>query len=391
MDGEILQLPGRGTTVFLAHRPQSPVTSLVATYARGFGHDPAHAPGVAHLHEHLYLATLRTIVTAPMVASAQTHADTMNVSATVLAGHDGQLVTALAAVSPLLAAGRIDDDVRLRECRAIDVELSEWFGNPLLVAGHKLAALATRRHRLARFDECRIGGVSAIGAQDLRAHASRREANHPERLVIVGPRPAEAWLPLLADATGPPRAAPEPGTTEPADGHPGPRTDLAGADSRVYVGIPLHLDTAENAEAAHLAAQLLLHARGPLAEVGNRAGARFRGGSVVPAAGCAVVTGSWIVADARQREAIGIAFSQHRGNAAPALVAAQAAALPQRRSAAVAAPAALAAAIDAWRSGYGIDPTATGPPDPDGIDRFLRAGWDRAVLVGANSARNSPF
>lgn len=390
MDGEILQLPGPAGAVIVAHRPESSTTSLVATYARGFGHDPADTPGVAHLHEHLYLATLRSVMTAPIVAHAQTHADTMKVSATVLTEASSDLVTALTTASHLLAAGRIDDDVRLRECRAIDVELSEWFGNPLLVTGHKIAALATQRHQLARFDECRIGGSSAITAQDLRAHAARHEAIYPERLVIVSSRPAEEWLPV-ADTLRAPSFAPDPTTNAPADEPATPRSDLSGSDSRVYVGIPLHPGTPGNAEAAQLAAQILLHERGPLAEVGKRVGARFRGGSVVPGAGRVVVTGSWLVEDARQREAIGIAMSQHSGQAAPALIATQAAALPERRSAAVTNPATLAATVDAWQSGYGIDPTATSTPCADMIDRCVRTGWNQAVLVGANPARSGPF
>jgi hypothetical protein len=111
----------------------------------------------------------------------------------------------------------------------------------------------------------------------------------------------------------------------------------------------------------------------------------------VPGAGCVVVTGSWLVEDARQREAIGIAVSQHSGQAAPALIAAQAAALPERRSAAVATPADLAAAIDAWQYGYGIDPTSTSTPSASRIDHLLRTGWNQALLVGANPARSAPF
>ncbi|HEX8346800.1 MAG TPA: hypothetical protein VF657_18975 [Actinoplanes sp.] len=68
-----------------------------------------------------------------------------------------------------------------------------------------------------------------------------------------------------------------------------------------------------------------------------------------------------------------------------------AAALPERRSAAAATLATLAAAIDAWQSGYGIDPTATSTPRADRADRLVRTGWKQAVLVGSNPARSGPF
>ncbi|WP_027660735.1 hypothetical protein [Salinispora fenicalii] len=84
-------------------------------------------------------------------------------------------------------------------------------------------------------------------------------------------------------------------------------------------------------------------------------------------------------------------MSQHTGQAAPALIAAQAAALPERRGAAVTNSATLAATIDAWQSGYGVDPTATSAPCGGRIDRFIRTGWNQVVLVGANLARIGPF
>ncbi|WP_019061283.1 hypothetical protein [Streptomyces prunicolor] len=363
---------------------------MIATYAFGFGHDPMHAPGVAHLYEHLYLVTLRAIMTAPMVAQAQTHADTMSVSATVLAEADHELVTAMTTAHRMLAEGRIDDDVRLRECRAIDVELAEWFGNPLLVAGYKLAALATRRPQLARFDECGIGTSSAIAKQDLQTHAALQCVAFPERMVIVGPRPPEDWL-LLAKAMRPSNSAVSRATSHPECGSIGSGEGVPGADSRVYISIPLRLSTPENAEAVQLAAQVLLHGRGPLAAVGDRVGVRFRGGSVVPTAGCAVVTGSWLMENHRQREAIGAAVSQRMGKNSPTLIAAQVATVPERRRAVATTSATLAAAIDDWQSGYGISPTAAGTPGVDEIDQIMWAGWERSVLVGAKTARSEPF
>lgn len=390
MNGEIFQLPGKGGSAIVVHRPGSPTTSVIATYALGFGHDPTHAPGVAHLYEHLYLATLRAIMTAPMVAQAQTHADTMSVSATVLAEADRELVTALTTAPQMLAEGAIDDDARLRECRAIDVELSEWFGNPLLLAGHKLAALATRRPQPARFDECRIGTSATIATQDLQTHAALQDAAFPERVVIVSPRPAAEWL-HLAQVMRPPTSAVVPATSHPGCGRLGSRGGVPGADSRVYIGIPLYLSTPENAEAVQLAAQVLLHGRGPLADVGERVGVRFRGGSVVPTAGCVVVTGSWIIENARQREAIGVAVSQLSRQVSPALITAQATLVPERRRAVAATSATLATAIDDWQSGYGISPTDIGMPSADEIDHIMWAGWERSVLVGAHPARSGPF
>ncbi|MFF1791169.1 insulinase family protein [Kitasatospora sp. NPDC058243] len=360
---------------------------MIATYGLGFGHDPSHAPGVAHLYEHLYLATLRGLMTTPVVVQAQTRADTMSVSATVLSDADRELVGALAETPRLLAAGKVDEGVRMRECRAIDVELSEWFGNPLLLAGHKLAALATRRPGPARFDECRIGASSAIAMTDLRAHAARRAAALPERLVIVGPRPAEEWL-ALVDAVMPCGPADGPAVhTRPGDDLPGPSGDVPGADSRVFVGVPLRLGAPDDAETVQLVARLLSHGAGPLAEVGNRVGARFRGGSVVPTAGCLVVTGSWIAEDSRRREAIGVAMSQYRGRISQSLLTAQAAAVLTERRAAATTSATLATAIDGWQAGSGVNPIADVVPGMDDVKRVIRAGWERSVLVGARPAR----
>jgi predicted Zn-dependent peptidase len=174
MSGEILELSSAGITVVVVHCPESPTTSVVATYAQGFGHDPEDAPGVAHLHEHRYLSGLRTIMCEPLVVQAQTHADRTRVSATVLAGAERELVSALADTARALASDPSDDAVLVRECRAIDVELSEWFGNPMLLAGHRLAALAARRPHLARFDECRVGGTARLTAESRQSEPGRR-------------------------------------------------------------------------------------------------------------------------------------------------------------------------------------------------------------------------
>jgi hypothetical protein len=390
VNGEIFQLPGKGGNVIVVHRPESPTTSVMATYGFGFGHDPMYAPGVAHLYEHLYLATLRAITTVPMVAQAQTHADTMSVSATVLAEADRELVSALTTAPQMLAEGTIDDDVRQRECRAIDVELSEWFGNPLLVAGHKLAALASRRPQPARFDECRIGTSSTIATKDLQTHAALQSAAFPERIVIVGPRPPDEWQ-LLAEVMRPSNSAAVSPTSLLESERLGSRGGVPRAESRVYIGIPLYLGTPENAEAVQLAAQILLHGRGPLAEAGHRAGVRFRGASVIPTAGCVVVTGSWIIENSRQREAIGVAVSQQTGQTPLALITEQAAAVSERRRAVAATSATLATAINDWQSGCGINPTIANTPSADEINHILRAGWERAVLVGSHHAHSEPF
>ncbi|MCL6290264.1 insulinase family protein [Streptomyces fimicarius] len=390
MNGEIFRLPGKDGRVVVVHRPGSPTTSVIATYALGFGLDPTHAPGTAHLYEHLFLATLRALMTAPVMARAQTDADTMSVSATVPAEAGQELIAALAATPRTLAAGPIDDDVRLRECRAIDVELSEWFGNPLLVAGHKLAALATRRTQPARFDECRAGACAAIAPRELQAHAALQGAASPERLVIVGPSPAEEWLPL-ANLLGPLAPPVVHVTSSSGWGCLGSRGSVPGADRRVYIGIPLPLSTAEKAESLQLAAEAVLHGRGPLAEVGDRVGARFRGGSVVPTAGCVVVTGSWLLENSRQREAIGIAVRQLEGRVPPAVLGALADAVPERRRALAATSVTLAEAVDAWRCGYGISPTGATGPDVDEVQHIVGTGWERSVLVGARPARSDPF
>ncbi|UED88209.1 insulinase family protein [Streptomyces profundus] len=345
---------------------------------------------MAHLYEHLYLATLRAQMTAPLVAHAQTHADTMDVSATVLADADRALLTALTNAPRLLAEGRVDDDTRVRECRAIDVELSEWFGNPLLIAGHKLAALATRRPQPARFDDCRIGSTPSISVTDLRAHAALRAALFPERVVIVGPRPAEEWQHLTQEVRSP-DTAPAPADACPGWAGLGSRGDVPGAASRVFIGIPLQLSTPDRAEAVQLTAELLMHERGPLAGIGHRLGVRFRGGSLIPTAGCAVIVGSWTPENARQREAIGVAVRQYAERDLSMFVAAQAITMPERRRAAAATSATLATAVDGWQAGCGIDPTAARAPSVDEINHTMWAGWDRSVLVGATSNRCGPF
>ena len=125
MSGDILEFSVGGPRVIVANQPEATTTTVVATYAQGFGHDPAHAPGVAHLHEHLFLSALRTTMRDPLVVQAQTHADRTRVTATVLAGAEKALVVTLASAATTLAEGRVDESVLARECRAIDVELSE--------------------------------------------------------------------------------------------------------------------------------------------------------------------------------------------------------------------------------------------------------------------------
>jgi hypothetical protein len=104
-----------------------------------------------------------------------------------------------------------------------------------------------------------------------------------------------------------------------------------------------------------------------------------------------VVTGSWIIENARQREAIGVAVSQLSGQVSPALITAQATLVPERRRAVAATSATLATAIDGWQSGFGISATDVGTPSVDEIDHIMWAGWERSVLVGAQPARSGPF
>lgn len=321
MTGEIWQLSAGEPRVIAVHWPGSPTTSLVATYGRGFGDDPGNAPGVAHLHEHLFLATLRTALPEPLVARAETHAESMRVTATVRAGAERQLVRALATAAHQLASSPVAEQVRLRECWAIDVELAEWFGSRLLVAGHKLAALATRRPELGRFDDCRPGDSARLTSEDLLGHARRAELARPRRIVVAGPCSAQEWQLLLEGFSARIAVPPRP----PANGS---RAGLSTQEGRVFVGIPL---PATDAETAWLAARVMVHERGPLAEVGYTAGARFRGGSVIPTATGAVVAASWLTEDARQQEALGLAISHHVGCAGADLIATQAEALPPLR------------------------------------------------------------
>ncbi|GAB3067583.1 insulinase family protein [Micromonospora schwarzwaldensis] len=381
MTGEVWRFSEGECQVIAVYRPGSPTTSLVATYGRGFGDDPAITPGVAHLHEHLFLATLRTVVHEPLVAHAQTHAESMRITVTVRAGAERQLVQALATTAHWLASSPVAEQMRQRECRAIDVELAEWFGSPLLVAGHKLAALAARRPKLGRFDECRPGDSARLTPEDLLRHAKCAELLWPRQIVVAGPSSAQEWQQLLEGL-----AARSTVSSLSATG--GSRAGLTAQDGRVYAGIPL---PATDAETAWLAARVMVHERGPLAEVGRIAGARFRGGSVIPTATGAVVAVSWLTDDARQREAIGFAMSQHDGCVGDGLIAAQAEALPPMRAAAATTSATLAAAVDGWQSGYGIDPTATEPPGNKPVSQTMHAGWKRAVLVGANLMRCEPF
>jgi hypothetical protein len=370
MSGEILEFSARGVRVIVAHRSDAPTTTVVATYAQGFGQDPAHAPGVAHLHEHLFLSALRAAMRDPLVVQAQTHADRTRVTATVLAGAEEALVTALTAAATALAADGTDDAVLARECRAIDVELSEWFGNPMLLAGHRLAALAARRPELARFDECRVGDTARLTRATRQEYAGRRQVRCPARLVIVSPRPAETWHPLV-DLLHPYRSTVDTrrrGTVSPGL--------LTAPGNRVYAGIPLPTTTPDDAETALVAARTLLGHNGPLAEIGARAGGRFRGGSVVPGTG--VVAASWLADDTGGLEA---ALRDHDGQAHPDVITAATAPLPAERRLATTTQPTLATTIDDWQSGHGLDPTATGLPDVDRVNHTLRAGWLGAVFV----------
>jgi predicted Zn-dependent peptidase len=382
MTDEIWQLPDRGIRVIVVHRPRSFTTSAVVTYARGFGDDPGHAPGVAHLHEHLFLATLRSEVAGPLVAQARTYAEATRVSATVRAGAEHHLVRSLTATSGILAAAPVDDAVRLRECRAIDVELAEWSRSPLLAAGHRLAALANQQSWLGRFDECQVGDSECFAPADLLTHARHRRMMHPRQVVVAGPRPPQEWQQLLAGRELTDSAAnsdPKPAA--------GGQIGLTAPEGRVFVGIPL---PPSDSETAYLAAQVMLRELGPLADVGHTAGARFRGGSVIPTNSGTVVVASWLTTDARQREAIGLAVSQSSGCAGPELIATEASALPRLRAAAAANTASLATAVDDWQSGYGVDPTSAGAPGSESINDLLHAGWRRAVLVGANLGQQCP-
>jgi hypothetical protein len=346
---------------------------VVATYAQGFGHDPADAPGVAHLHEHLFLSALRTTMREPLVVQAQTHAERTRVTATVLAGAEEALVTALSSA----ATDDVDESVLARECRAIDVELSEWFGNPVLLAGHKLAALATGRPRLARFDECRIGDTARLTEAARREYAARRQVRCPERLVIVSPRPVDAWYSSV-EPLEPAESTVE--SRSPAAGGP---VVLTAPENRVYAGIPLPTTTPDDAETTLIAARVLLDRDGPLAQVGALAGCRFRGGSVLPGTGHVVVTASWLTADTGSGTTLDTALRQHDGAAHPDVITARTATLPTERRTTTTTQPALATAIDDWQSGHGLDPTATGVPAVDRVDHALRTGWHKVVLVGA--------
>lgn len=384
MSGDLLEFSVGGPRVIVAHQPEATTTTVVATYAQGFGHDPANAPGVAHLHEHLFLSALRATMRDPVVAQAQTHADRTRVTATVLAGAEKALVTALTSAATTLAAGRVDESVLARECRAIDVELSEWFGSPMLIAGHKLAALATRRPQLARFDECRIGDTARLAEVTRRKYAARRHVRCPERLVIVSPQPAQAWHPLVELLN------PSMSTVEEHPPTPGSVVLPATPENRVYVGIPLPTATPDNAETTMVAARTLLARNGPLAEIGARAGCRFRGGSMLPGTGHAVVAASWLAEDAGSQTTLDAALRQHDGEAHPEVIAARTASLHKERQATAATQPVLAATIDDWQSGYGLDPTATHLPAVDRVNHALRTGWHQAVLVSAPRTTGEP-
>lgn len=353
MTGTVTDVDICNVPITVVEAPWLATTTLRWQCAPGFGDDPEDFAGVAHLCEHLLVSRVQKTASIPVVVRGLTNAWSTDLVATASSVDEIALLESVMSARVELATNGATPGELRRQCDAIDVEITDWFADPLRVAGYPLAAAATGQPGLARFGDCVPGDSGTIPASMVVDHCDRALRFSGQQLVIATPSDFRMWLPALtqafemADVTPQSASTPLASTQNRAASIPGDR-----------VFATFVVDTGggrATAEAAFCAVRALVHESGPLRMAGMEAGMAFRGGTIVHGRGAVVLACSWVPAPKANVTRLAAALDRATPPSAAVMSAVNSAIAGEKVTAATTSER-LANYVGDWAAGFGPNP-----------------------------------